>query len=172
MLLMLVMLVMLVMLFRFSTDNGAYFYYNTLPNSTYEDTLVAVKGYADSVGLPYKYVLLDSWWYYRGENGGVSNWTARPDIFPNGIESLFQKTGWLVQAHNRYWAMDTPYAEDNGGSYRFLLDKDRHGSVPLEARFWVDLLKDKKSRWGLAVYEQVHATLYMVPVTSVAACYY
>lgn len=86
---------------RFTTDNGAYYYYNTEPGEDYEQTLVAVKAYADKVGLPYKYVLLDSWWYYRGANGGVANWTARPEIFPNGIESLYEKTGWLVQAHNR-----------------------------------------------------------------------
>jgi hypothetical protein len=46
----------------------------------YEQTLLAVRRYADEVGLPYRYVLLDSWWYYRGSNDGVSDWTARPDV--------------------------------------------------------------------------------------------
>jgi hypothetical protein len=31
--------------------------------------------------------------YYRGTNGGVTNWTARPDVFPDGIESLYRATG-------------------------------------------------------------------------------
>ena len=47
---------------------------------------------------------LDSWWYYKGHNDtGVKNWTAMPDIFPNGIEALVNKTGWRVVAHNRWW---------------------------------------------------------------------
>ncbi len=38
-----------------------------LVNQDYEQTLVAVKAYADSLSVPFKYVLLDSWWYYKGE---------------------------------------------------------------------------------------------------------
>ena len=55
----------------FTTDNGAYYYYNTEPDTDYGQTLVSVKKYADRVGIPYSYVLLDSWWYYKGQNGGV-----------------------------------------------------------------------------------------------------
>ena len=46
---------------------------------------------------------LDSWWYYKGDGDGVKNWTARPDIFPNGIDSMVKKTGWRPVAHNRWW---------------------------------------------------------------------
>lgn len=31
-----------------------------------------------------RYVLLDSWWYYKGKDGGVKEWIGRPDIFPHG----------------------------------------------------------------------------------------
>lgn len=55
----------------YSTDNGAYYYYQTEPNKTYEQTLYDVKDYADAQGIPYKYVLLDSWWYYKGPSGGT-----------------------------------------------------------------------------------------------------
>ena len=44
-----------------STDNGAYYYYNTVPGLDYQDTMVSDKRYADVVGLPYRYWLLDSW---------------------------------------------------------------------------------------------------------------
>ena len=54
------------------------------PGKNYEDTLIDVKTYADSESIPYKYVLLDSWWYYQGEGGGVTNWVGRPDVFPHG----------------------------------------------------------------------------------------
>lgn len=68
----------------YNTDNGAYYYYNTVAGMNYQDTLIEVKKYSDSVKIPYSYVLIDSWWYYKGANGGVSEWTARPDIFPDG----------------------------------------------------------------------------------------
>ena len=81
----------------YTTDNGAYYYYNTEPDLDYGTTLSDVKKYADSQKLPYKYILLDSWWYYKGENGGVSEWTAMDDVFPEGIDTLYQETGWFVQ---------------------------------------------------------------------------
>jgi len=51
----------------FSTDNGAYYYYHTEENNTKtaEQTLVDVQKYGESVGIPYSYILLDSWWYYK-----------------------------------------------------------------------------------------------------------
>lgn len=61
---------------------------------------------ADNLELPYRYVQLDSWWYFKGIGGGVKNWTARPDVFPNGIQSMQSKTKWSIVAHNRYWYVD------------------------------------------------------------------
>ena len=46
---------------------------------------------------------IDSWWYFEGSDGGVKNWTARPDIFPNGINAVVDRTGWPIVAHNRWW---------------------------------------------------------------------
>ena len=58
--------------------------------------LIAVKEYADAERIPYKYVLLDSWWYYKGKDGGVKEWLGRPDIFPHGNGYLRNTTGWPV----------------------------------------------------------------------------
>ena len=71
-------------------DNGAYYYYQTEPGQTYETTLIDVRHYADQAGIPYRYVLLDSWWYYKGTGAGVSRWDAMPSIFP--IQSVFLMT--------------------------------------------------------------------------------
>lgn len=138
----------------YTTDNGMYYYYNTGDYTNYQDVLVAVKDYADSEGIPYRYVLLDSWWYYKGENGGVTDWSARPDVFPQGLSELYAKTGWQVQAHNRYWSNQTVYAKQNGGNYNFLFDSGvMGGAVPLDQKFWDDLFKTA-AQWGLKVYEQ------------------
>lgn len=46
----------------YTTDNGAYYYYQTVPGKNYQDTIIDIKTYADSIGLPYRYILLDSWY--------------------------------------------------------------------------------------------------------------
>ena len=58
--------------------------------------------YARNKKIPYRWILLDSWWYFKGEGGGVANWTVRPDIFPEhggGDEALLQfhqDTQWPI----------------------------------------------------------------------------
>ena len=139
----------------YTTDNGAYYYYNTVFGLNYEDTIIKIKEYADSVKIPYKYILLDSWWYFKGANGGVSQWTARPDVFPNGLVYLYNKTNWLVQAHNRYWAEDSVYSTENGGNFNFIEDHVKHGAAPNDEKFWDYLLGSPTGQdWGLRVYEQ------------------
>ena len=41
-----------------------------------------------------------------------------PEIFPNGMESVYQKTSLPVIAHNRWWCNETTYSDRNGGSYK------------------------------------------------------
>ncbi len=153
----------------YTTDNGAYYYYHTEPNKNYEDTLLDLAEYAknplnheknqiksisQSQSIPYKYILLDSWWYYKGSNGGVSNWSPQPDLFPNGLEYLYEKTKWFVQAHNRYWSLDNVYSKSFNGPYTFVEDYVKNGSMPYDDRFWSDLLSLPSKSWGLKVYEQ------------------
>ena len=75
------------------TDNGAYYYYNTEKGLNYEETMVNVHRH---IPLPFHYIQLDSWWYYKGVRDGVSEWTARPVIFPNGLQALHHR---LVKLH-------------------------------------------------------------------------
>eukprot|EP00039_Didymoeca_costata_P026389 m.15829 g.15829 ORF g.15829 m.15829 type:complete len:770 (+) comp5505_c0_seq1:20-2329(+) len=156
----------------YSTDNGAFYYYQTedgvpgkrvppTTGKTYEQTLIDVKKYADSEGIPYKYVLLDSWWYYQGVGSGVTNWVGRPDIFPDGNDGFRNKTGWFIQGHNRFWAIDNVYAAQNGGDYNFVVEVKGQGGEqeyknfawPSEQRFWDDLIYNS-TKWGLVMYEQ------------------
>ena len=111
--------------------------------------------YAKEKRIPYSYWLADSWWYYRGNTsgGGVTNWTARPDIFPDGFEYLTKTLGWPVQGHNRFWDRQTVYAKQNGGRYDFLFDMRSGYALPTTQVFWDDLMRNA-TRWGLRVYEQ------------------
>ena len=119
--------------------------------------MLDIASYAKAEGIPYKYWLADSWWYYKDpdgpDGGGVTNWTARPDVFPHGLEYVYEQTGWAVQGHNRFWSNKTTYAKENGGTYDFLLDAGGY-ALPAEQRFWDDLLLSSRVKWGLAVYEQ------------------
>ena len=78
-------------------------YYNTGPTATTEEeALKQVHDNANASGIPFSYILLDSWWYYKGVGNGVKNWTATPDTFPNGLANFNNYTRWPVVGHNRY----------------------------------------------------------------------
>ena len=74
-----------------------------------------------------------------GNDLGVKSWTALNDVFPNGLENLYSKTGLKVVAHNRYWATDNVYAIQNGGSYNFIVENDTKRALPQDNNFWLDL---------------------------------
>ena len=99
----------------YGTDNGAYYYYQTEKNKTsgkpmtYEQTLLDVAADAKARGIPYKYMQLDSWWYPQGKGGGVTQWEAKPEVFPHGLEWLHEQLGMPFYMHNRMWAAENVY---------------------------------------------------------------
>ncbi|CAF4204876.1 unnamed protein product [Rotaria sp. Silwood2] len=130
------------------TDNGAYYYYNTEKGINYEETMVNVR---HQISLPFHYIQLDSWWYYKGIGDGVSQWTARPDIFPDGLQTVHRRLENIpLAAHNRYWAFDTVYKQN----YSFVLDESNKKALPIgNDSFWIDLFSQAHD-WGLVLYEQ------------------
>lgn len=51
-----------------------------------------------------RYIQYDSWFYKKGPHrGGVIEWYSTPDIYPNGMQYIFNQTLWPVSAHNRWW---------------------------------------------------------------------
>ena len=142
----------------FSTDNGAFYYYYTekLPNgtdATYEKTLLDLHAYAEKEQIPYKYVLLDSWWYKHGSGDGVQEWDATKATFPSGLGDFQKKTGWKFQMHNRMWSADNIYAKQNGGKYDFIMEEGNVLTIPDDQSLWDDLIANKTSV-GLVTYEQ------------------
>lgn len=130
------------------TDNGGYYYYNTEKGINYEETIINIR---NQVALPFHYMQLDSWWYYKGMDDGVSEWVARPDIFPDGLEAVHRRLGNIpLAAHNRYWAFDTVYRRN----YSFALDEANKKALPIgNDSFWMDLFREAHD-WGLVLYEQ------------------
>ena len=130
------------------TDNGGYYYYNTQAGMNYETTMINV---AHQISLPFHYIQLDSWWYYKGIGDGVAQWTARPDVFPDGLSNLHRRLENIpLAAHNRYWAYDNVYKQ----RYSFALDVGNGKALPTgNDSFWLDFLTEARG-WGLVLYEQ------------------
>jgi hypothetical protein len=129
----------------YSTDNGAYYYYN--PRGDYATTLRAVHAYARRERIPYRYALLDSWWYEKGSGDGVRNWSCTAQAFPRGCQGLAEELDWRFMLHNREWSADNVYR----GAYDFAVEPPL--ALPLTQNFWDDLLRNA-SDWGMVVYEQ------------------
>ena len=49
-------------------DNGAYYYYNPLPNQTYEETVLEINDRMMKQNVSIRYVNYDSWFYEKGRN--------------------------------------------------------------------------------------------------------
>jgi hypothetical protein len=130
------------------TDNGGYYYYNTEKGINYEETMVDAR---HQIPLPMHYLQLDSWWYYKGIGGGVSEYTAMPSVFPDGLQVLHRRVENIpMAAHNRYWAYDTVYKQN----YSFALDEGSGKALPIgNDSFWIDLFTQTRD-WGLILYEQ------------------
>lgn len=130
------------------TDNGAYYYYHTEDGMNYEQTMLDA---LHQISLPFHYLQIDSWWYYKGIGDGVTEWVARPDIFPDGLPAFSRKVNNIpIVAHNRYWAYDTVYKMN----YSFILDEKNGKALPVgNDSFWIDLFTQGR-QWGLIVYEQ------------------
>ena len=111
----------------YATDNGSYYYYK--PQGNYDATLRAVHAYAAKERIPYRYALLDSWWYEKGSGDGVRNWSCTAQAFPGGCQSLSKELGWKFMLHNREWSADNVYAS----SYSFAVGPPL--ALPLEQRF-------------------------------------
>lgn len=153
----------------FSTDNGAYYCYGwqdkqskkqstPSPSAGYKDYQDAMEGvyeYSKAEGIPYKHILLDSWWYAKGDGGGLKEWDATNATFPDGLKAFADKTGWQFQMHNRYWSDNNVYAKQNGGKYDFMIDDSTQYAMPLVQDLWDDLISNKTdSGVPLSVYEQ------------------
>jgi hypothetical protein len=106
---------------------------------------------AHQINFPFHYIELDSWWYYKGTGGGVAQWRALPDVFPDGLVVLDRRLENIpLAAHNRWWAYDNVYKE----KYAFALDADDKKALPIgNDTFWIDFFTEAHN-WGLVLYVQ------------------
>jgi len=148
------------------TDNGAYYYYKTEEGLNYEQTLLKVKEEADRLSVPFGYFQVDSWWYVKSTDkgtgfgafswiknllgGGAIRWSAKEDVFPDGLGAFQKNLALPLIAHNRWYDKKTDYKKE----YEFVDGVgSRKPSFPIEERFW-EMIMDNAKNWGIQVYEQ------------------
>jgi len=135
------------------TDNGAYYYYGTEPGMNEADTLLAVKVDADAKGIPYGYMQLDSWWYFkaRENGGGLVRWEPKPSMFPDGLETFQARLGLPRVLHNRCFAAENDYRDD----HPFIVDDDGPDgmALPLDRGVFDEFMENART-WGAFTYEQ------------------
>jgi len=139
------------------TDNGGYYYYNTAPGKNYEETLLAVKDYADKENIPYGYFQIDSWWYPKAEykkpgvdGGGAIIWEPMEKHFPEGLDSFRKRLGLPLIAHNRWYDKNSPYCDKFECVYG---EGPRMAALPIDSAFW-QVIMDNAVSYGVEVYEQ------------------
>lgn len=150
------------------TDNGASYYYNYDTTKGYEGTLLAEVGHLDSVGIPIRYVQLDSWWYRKGftppdgkapehptskaswlppgewnRYGGLLEYVPSPALFPRGLKAFRDQVGVPLITHNRWIERDSPYRR------KYTIS----GIGAVDPRWW-NMIADSLKLWGVQTYEQ------------------
>jgi hypothetical protein len=129
------------------TDNGAFYYYHTERNSTYQQTMIDLVASMHAQGVPVQTLQFDSWWYWRDEqSGGVTLWEPMPSVFPSLMDPAWVPLPLVL--HNRYFAMPNNYSQN----YTFAFDGPI--AVPVDVNLFHHIM-GAALKWGMRMYEQV-----------------
>ncbi|HTV06797.1 MAG TPA: hypothetical protein VME86_15620 [Acidobacteriaceae bacterium] len=137
--------------FGYWTDHFATYYYKYDKKLGYLGTLLAVRDKYQALGVPIKYMQLDSWWYPKGSGfspdgtpvNGETVYRADPTIFPDGLKGFEKQMGLPFVVHARWVAPVSPYRNE----YRM------SRNVVLSPKFWNETARYLKDG-GVTVYEQ------------------
>lgn len=137
--------------FGYWTDHFATYYYQYDKKLGYLGTLLAVRDKYEKLGVPIKYMQLDSWWYPKGSGfspdgtpvNGEMVYRADKTIFPDGLKGFEKQMGLPFVVHARWVAPNSPYRHEFGMSR----------NVVLSPKFWNDTARYLKDG-GVTVYEQ------------------
>ncbi|HXT09999.1 MAG TPA: hypothetical protein VN873_00400 [Candidatus Angelobacter sp.] len=148
------------------TDNGAAYYYNYDPDKGYAGTLKALVERYRQEQIPIHYLQLDSWWYYKSTTdadgkigpakksnklpegewnryGGLLEYKAHKDLFPNGLAAFQKSIGLPLVTHNRWIDPASPYHQ----KYKI------SGVAAVDPKWWNDIAHYMKES-GIVTYEQ------------------
>ncbi len=145
-------------LFGYWTDNGAGYYYKSLPGKTAEETLLAVAARFREEKIPIGYFQLDSWWYPKGNDGGFLEYRAAgPPIFRSDLASFRKEIGVPLVVHGRWLSRDSPIREEWKTSDRVVVDPG----------WWVKVAGELSAS-GVATFEQDWLGVRALPLRNIA----
>ncbi len=148
------------------TDNGADYYYRYDKTLGYGGTLLKLVERYREERIALGYFQLDSWWYQKSTNepdgkpgkdkkaqdlpagwwnryGGTMDYTADPDLFPQGLSPFQKELGLPLVVHGRWVDRDSPYQKQ----YKF------SGVAPIDPAYWEDRMAYLAAN-GVVCYEQ------------------
>lgn len=148
------------------TDNGAAYYYNYDCDKGYAGTLQSLVERYRQERIPIRYLQLDSWWYYKSTTdadgkpgkdkkssklptgewnryGGLLEYRAHSDLFPNGLDAFQKAIGLPLITHNRWIDPASPYH----GRYQIA------GIAAVDPKWWESIAHYMKTS-GIVTYEQ------------------
>jgi hypothetical protein len=148
------------------TDNGSTYYYNYNLDKGYAGTLQSLVESYRQEQIPIRYLQLDSWWYYKtitgadgtpgktkkagklpeGEwnrYGGLLQYKAHTDLFPNGLDSFQKAIGLPLITHSRWIDPASPYHQ------RYKIS----GVAAVDPEWW-NSIADYMKTSGIVTYEQ------------------
>jgi hypothetical protein len=148
------------------TDNGANYYYHYDPKRGYDGTLLDLASAYKKLNIPLAYMQLDSWWYIKSTvgpdgkpggkfknnklpqgswncYGGLVEYTAHPDVLPQGLAAFHDQLRIPLITHNRWVDVDSFYRQNYQIS----------GVAAVDPKWW-DHITDYLKSSGVEVYEQ------------------
>jgi hypothetical protein len=152
--------------FGYWTDNGADYYYKYDKELGYCGTLLKLVESYRRENIPLGYFQLDSWWYQKSTTepdgkpgkekkveslpagrwnryGGTMDYTADPDLFPQGLSAFQKDLGLPLVTHGRWVDRESPYQKQ----YRF------SGVAAIDPAYWEDRAAYLATN-GVVCYEQ------------------
>lgn len=152
--------------FGYWTDNGADYYYKYNKDLGYRGTLLKLVESYRRQGIALGYFQLDSWWYQKSTRepdgkpgkdkkveslpagrwnryGGTMDYTADPDLFPQGLAAFQKELGLPLVVHGRWVDRESPYQKQ----YKF------SGVAPIDPAYWEDRMAYLATN-GVVCYEQ------------------
>jgi len=152
--------------FGYWTDNGADYYYKYDKDLGYCGTLLKLVESYRRQQIPLGYFQLDSWWYQKSTRepdgkpgkdkkveslpagrwnryGGTMDYTADPDLFPQGLAAFQKDIGVPLVTHGRWVDRESPYQKQ----YRF------SGVAAIDPAYWNDRAAYLATN-GVVCYEQ------------------
>lgn len=152
--------------FGFWTDVGGDYYYTYDTTKGYAGTLLSLKDHYQKEGIPLGYLQLDSWWYQKTKNnvygqsgaekkkpeypaalwnrsGGLWEYKADPQLFPNGLSAFQKELGLPLVTHNRWIDSSSPYHD------RYKIS----GISAIDPGYWKEIMGYLKQS-GVIGYEQ------------------